>query len=465
MKNMQLTQWMPLKLSKLKKNSWDFQVGPAYGDLQHWAASGTKGQQSAMVHHWHQWSWPQTEESSHHTGGTQWPKCEHLLLNREKNKRNQYPQTETKSKDLGLFLGILKKTKQILDGYFSWQLDFLINHASIRDRQIHVVGIDTVLVHPTLVPTDCFHGATSGNVSHEDVVHPIHSNPPALLWCRVCHSRQTQSTIGQENMGVVADHIPTTPQQSRQGEHRSGPFAKVQPATSSSWQQWGPLKASLQKLTVGQLDLLVAACHLLSLRCWSFTDQRPLTCTLPDIGFQQSCLDHVQVVIAMLVEIRRLIPFWKQLSDFHPRPHHPFLLNQFDPLTDPHSQAWSIGHLLLNHQLDPPRSNPQTKDHLWLQQVSANELLMDKPKTFFTSWCQLKLSPGWMKNDCVKKNIVTYFSKGYLANNYFWRDQEYNRLLLLWQGALTRSHWCKSGTRGHSPSHCLCCQSPELSHW
>ena len=122
MKNMQLTQWMPLKLSNLKKNSWDFQVGPAYGDLQHWAASGTKGQQSAMVHHWHQWSWPQTEESSHHTGGTQWPKCEHLLLNREKNKRNQYPETETKSKDLGLFLGILKKTKQILDGYVSWQL-------------------------------------------------------------------------------------------------------------------------------------------------------------------------------------------------------------------------------------------------------------------------------------------------------------------------------------------------------
>ena len=266
-----------------------------------------------------------------------------------KKQEKSIPRDWDKIQRLRFVFGDLEKTKQILDGYVSWQLDFLINHASIRDCQIHVVGIDTVLVHPTLVPTDCFHGATSGNVSHEDVVHPIHSNPPALLWCRVCHSRQTQSTIGQENMGVVADHIPTTPQQSRQGEHRSGPFAKVQPATSSSWQQWGPLKASLQKLTVGQLDLLVAACHLLSLRCWSFTDQRPLTCTLPDIGFQQSCLDHVQVVIAMLVEIRRLIPFWKQLSDFHPRPHHPFLLNQFDPLTDPHSQAWSFSITSLTH--------------------------------------------------------------------------------------------------------------------
>jgi len=67
------------------------------------------------------------------------------------------------------------------------------------------VGLRVVLVHATLVPTDRFHGATSGNVSHEDVVHPIHSNPPALLWAWVSGGRQAQSSICQENMGVVAD--------------------------------------------------------------------------------------------------------------------------------------------------------------------------------------------------------------------------------------------------------------------
>lgn len=204
-----------------------------------------------------------------------------------------------------------------------FQFDFVMNPTFIRDRQIDVVGLRVVLVHATLVPTDRFHGATSGNVSHEDVVHPIHSNPPALLWAWVSGGRQAQSSICQENMGVVADHKPTTSQQRRQSEHGPGPFAKVQPTTSRPWKQGRSLKAGLQELAVCQLNLLVAACHLLSLGCWSFTDQRPLTCTLPNIGFQQSRLDHVQVLVAVGVEVCFLIGVWKQLSDLHARPHHP----------------------------------------------------------------------------------------------------------------------------------------------